>query len=70
MSDDQDFSNREILTMFDHIKGELVAIKEQTIKTNGRVTKLETWQTIIKATFATLTSIGAVMWAGITFIFK
>ena len=38
---EQDFSNREITAMFDFIKQELREIKEQTIKTNGRVTKLE-----------------------------
>lgn len=29
-----------------HLKEELWAVKTQTTKTNGRVTKLETWETI------------------------
>lgn len=42
---EQPYSNREIKDMFDHIKRELLEIKTQTSKTNGRVGKLERWQT-------------------------
>lgn len=38
---DNDFSNREIMLMFDTIKHELAHIKEQTTKTNGRLIKAE-----------------------------
>lgn len=41
MSDDQDFTNREIALMFNEIKIELAHIKEQTTKHNGRMTKVE-----------------------------
>ena len=36
-----DYSNREIETMFQDIKDTLVRIENQVIKTNGRVTTLE-----------------------------
>jgi hypothetical protein len=38
---EQDFTNREIALMFNEIKLELGHIKEQTIKTNGRLLKAE-----------------------------
>lgn len=38
---DQNFSNREIVLMFEQIKLELDHIKEQTTKTNGRLLKAE-----------------------------
>jgi len=39
-----DFSNREINLMFEHIKEQLLKIEVQTTRTNGRVSKLETEQ--------------------------
>ena len=38
---EQDFTNREIVLMFEQIKNELAHIKEQTTKTNGRLLKAE-----------------------------
>lgn len=38
---DEPFKNREILEMFGDVKKTLGEIKEQTTKTNGRVTRLE-----------------------------
>lgn len=38
---DDDFTNREITAMFASIQQTLNRIEGQTIKTNGRVTKLE-----------------------------
>ena len=38
---DQDFSNREIVLMFEQIKTELSHIKDQTTTTNGRLLKVE-----------------------------
>lgn len=40
MNNDQPFTTRELTNLFEHIKGELVAIKEQTQVTNGKVKKL------------------------------
>ncbi len=38
---EKDFTNREIILMFEQIKYELNHIKEQTTKTNGRVLTAE-----------------------------
>lgn len=38
---EQEFTNREILLMFEQIKSELHHIKEQTTRTNGRLLKAE-----------------------------
>lgn len=38
---EEPFKNREILEMFGDVKKTLTEIKEQTTKTNGRVTRLE-----------------------------
>lgn len=38
---EQDFTNREIVLMFEQIKNELAHIKEQTTRTNGRLLKAE-----------------------------
>lgn len=38
---EQDFTNREIVLMFEQIKSELSHIKEQTTRTNGRLLKAE-----------------------------
>lgn len=39
-----DYSNRELDRMFTEIKGLLHEIRDQTTKTNGRVTTLEMWK--------------------------
>ena len=67
---EQDFSNREITSMFEHITEQLKRIEAQTVKTNGRVTRLETWRTIIQATGAALATIAGIVWTGATFFFK
>lgn len=42
--DSNPYSNRELDTHFSDIKETLARIEEQTIKTNGRVSKLENWR--------------------------
>ena len=44
---EEPFKNREILEMFGDVKQDLTEIKEQTKRTNGRVTKLEQWQSYV-----------------------
>ena len=44
---EEPFKNREILEMFGDVKKDLTEIKEQTKRTNGRVTKLEQWQSYV-----------------------
>lgn len=41
---DLPYSNREIQEFFKDIKESLGRIENQTVKTNGRVTKLENWR--------------------------
>lgn len=43
--DEEKFSNREITRMFSEVQDSLGRIETQTSKTNGRVSKLERWQT-------------------------
>ena len=43
---EEPFKNREILEMFNDLKGGNKRIEEQVIKTNGRVTALERWKYI------------------------
>lgn len=54
-----DFTNREITTMFEHIKEQLKDIKDQTTMTNGRVTKLEHEQAGLLAKVGTIATVGA-----------
>jgi hypothetical protein len=49
MSHQEDYSNREIDTMFKEIKDQLDRIEGQTTRTNGRVTRLEKVLTIVGA---------------------
>lgn len=48
----QDYSNREIDFKFEQILSILHEIKEQTTKTNGRVTRLEFWKESVMAKVA------------------
>lgn len=43
----QDYSNREIDTMFHEVNAKLDQILAQTTKTNGRVNSLEKWRYIL-----------------------
>lgn len=59
---EQDYSKRELDDHFGHMNSrfdrqdkQLADIKEQTIKTNGRVSKLEGWQSFIKGGMAVIT---------------
>jgi hypothetical protein len=54
-----DFSNREITLMFEHIKEQLIKIETQTTKTNGRVSKLETEQAGMIGKIGVLATLGA-----------
>lgn len=60
----KEFSNGELQLMFEHIKEHnkyveenLRSIEEQTKKTNGRVSKLEKWQSYVFGATAVLTVI-------------
>lgn len=66
--DEKDFSNREIMLMFDKIKTELEHIKEQTTRTNGRLVKAEdkieglgTFQTRVLTIWGVLVAVGSVV---------
>lgn len=48
----EDYTNREIDRMFGEIMSLLTDIKEQTTKTNGRVTRLEFWKESVMAKVA------------------
>ncbi len=45
--DDIPYQNREIREMFNDVKIMLNRIEIQTVKTNGRVGKLERWQSYV-----------------------
>lgn len=66
-----DYSNREIDRMFSEIKDLLIEIKEQTTKTNGRVTKLEFWREGLMARLSGMAFVVGIVWIAIkTFLFK
>jgi hypothetical protein len=44
---DSPYSNREIDTHFAEVKEYLQRIEAQTTRTNGRVTKLESWKSLL-----------------------
>ncbi len=44
---EKDYSKRELDTHFQEVKDQLIEIKFQVMKTNGRVTKLENWRWMI-----------------------
>lgn len=57
-----DYTNREIDRMFQEIKVLLIDIKEQTTKTNGRVTKLEFWKEGLMAKLTGIAATISVSW--------
>lgn len=66
-----DYTNREIDRMFQEIKVLLIEIKEQTTKTNGRVTKLEFWKEGLMAKLTGIAATISVGWILVKeFIFK
>lgn len=68
---DPDYTNREIDRMFQEIKVLLIDIKEQTTKTNGRVTKLEFWKEGLMAKLTGIAATISVGWILVKeFIFK
>lgn len=57
-----DYTNREIDRMFGEIMTVLSRIEEQTIKTNGRVTKLEFWREGLMAKVGGITATIGIVW--------
>lgn len=62
MATDNDYTNREIDRMFQEIVTLLQDIKEQTTKTNGRVTKLEFWRETLIAKFSGVLATVGILW--------
>ena len=54
---EQAFTNRELTAMFDDLKKGNARIEQQTTKHNGRMTKLERWQSYMMGAFSVLTII-------------
>ncbi len=52
---EEPFKNREIVEMFNDVKISLTRIEAQTVRTNGRVSKLEQWQYYVIGFCACLT---------------
>ena len=52
---EEPYQNREIREMFDDVRAALGRIEAQTIKTNGRVSKLERWQSYVIGFCAAIT---------------
>lgn len=50
----EDYKNREIDEMFGDINKALIRIEAQTTKTNGRVSKLERWQSYAQGACAVI----------------
>ena len=66
-----DYSNREIETMFQDIKDTLVRIENQVIKTNGRVTTLELWKEGLMAKLSGVIASITILWVAVKeFILK
>lgn len=53
--EDKGYTTRELDHYFKDMKGDLIEIKEQVRKTNGRVNKLEGWQKFIQGGLAIIT---------------
>ena len=49
-----DFTNREIETFLEEVRTKLDEIKEQTTRTNGRLSALERWRSFITGGLAIL----------------
>ena len=54
MSEDDEYSTREVNAMFTEIRASMTRIETQTIKTNGRVASLERWQSFMQGGLAIL----------------
>jgi hypothetical protein len=54
---DQPYLNREVDEKFNDIKDALLRIETQTTKTNGRVGKLERWQSSVLGFCACVTTL-------------
>lgn len=52
---EEDYSNREIDRMFLEIQDSLKRIEDQTTKTNGRVSSLESWRQYTLGALAVIT---------------
>jgi hypothetical protein len=55
MSIEKNYSKRELDTHFEEIKEYLVRIENQTVRTNGRVNKLENWRSVLIGGWAIVT---------------
>lgn len=67
---EQDFSNREITSMFHEVKDIVTRVETQTTRTNGRVDGLEKWQDRVIGGMAVLTLVVVPMlgWALYTIV--
>ena len=77
LMDKMDSVEKEQAEHHTYSRAKLESIEAQAIKTNGRVTKTETdvghlknEVSQVKTIWATLTFLGAIVWAGVTFLFK
>ena len=63
---DTEYTNREIDHSFKEIKDQLNRIEQQTIKTNGRVSKLESWKAYLVGAWFIVTAflIPMIVWTG------
>jgi len=60
---EKDYSNREIDASFREIKNLLIEIRDQTVKTNGRVSKLELWKEGLMGKFTIIGIVLSGAWA-------
>lgn len=58
---DVNFSQRELRHFFGEINGKLTEIHDQTLKTNGRVTRLELWRSFIAGGVAVAVILGGII---------
>ena len=71
MVEENEYTNREIDRMFGEIMTTLHRIEEQTVKTNGRVSKLELWRETFMAKVGGVVATISLMWLlAKQFIFK